>query len=89
MRHQSIDIETWATAAHFKAKTAENNVVTDCKMPNEKRYMQCPAEKLLGEYRSIQYTPDARTVQVKGMGALMKMDQIRAICAHCIYNKQH
>ena len=85
MRHQEIDINTWATNATFKSKNEE--VVTDCDMLNEQRYMHCPAEKLLGAYRNIQYTPAARTVLVKGMGASIKLGQIRAICDKCIHNK--
>ena len=85
MRHQEIDINTWTSCASFKSKTDE--VVTDCDMLNEQRYMQCPAEKLLGAYRNIQYTPNVRTVLVKGMGASIRLEQIRAICDKCIHNK--
>ena len=87
MRHQDIDINTWATTAHFKAKGIKEDVITDCTMPNEHRYMQCAAEKLLGKYRKLQYTPNERIVLVSGLGTADKMAQIRAICEHCIKNR--
>ena len=91
MRYSSaeFEVDTWATKAHFRSKTTQKDVVTDCALPNEKRYAKCAAERLLGIHRKLEYREDERIVIVNGMGAAEKMAQIRAICASCIKNREN